>query len=229
LGRGGGCEGRIDGLYEAVLMVDERRLRVLGGCGGVVPCLAEDDAVCATRCAGSLIGRVGERGLGLMKPPVVTVPEDALDFALPPRSPPAFVGVSFIGIVWAGSAAACSGIEAGFFESARLGAGVGVGGISLFSAIFSTGFGVRRFSARLRMTLGDGLKPDFCSLEDGAMGGELSSACVSGRDSLVALLTLVLVTEGTFIVSTGMCNCLSAPRNGVGASLAIAFSGTASA
>jgi hypothetical protein len=61
------------------------------------------------------------------------------------------------------------------------------------------------------------------------MGGELSNACVSGRDSLVALLTLVLVTEGTVIDPRDMPSCFSPPVNGVGASLAIAFSGMTAA
>jgi hypothetical protein len=60
------------------------------------------------------------------------------------------------------------------------------------------GFGVRRLSARLRMTRGEGLKPDFWS-GAGWFSGELSSAATSGRDSLVALLTLVLVTDGTVV------------------------------
>ena len=113
----------------------------------------------------------------------------------------------------------------GFFCSVRFGAGVGLGGAS---GISDAGLGVRRFAARLRITRGDGLKPDFCSAA-ACVGGELSNACVSGRDSLVALLTLVLVTDGTFVDSIGMPNCFSAPpKYGVGASLAIAFSGTGS-
>lgn len=34
----------------------------------VKPCLAAEDAVCDTRCAGSFTGRVGDRGRGLTKP-----------------------------------------------------------------------------------------------------------------------------------------------------------------
>jgi hypothetical protein len=41
------------------------------------------------------MGRVGERGLGLTKPPVVTVPPDARDFDRAARSAPAVAGVSF--------------------------------------------------------------------------------------------------------------------------------------
>lgn len=166
-----------------------------------------------------------------MKPPVVTVPDDALDFDRPPRSAPVVAGASlttsaFAGVAASVSTAAGSAFDSAFFETVRFCAGVVVGGASDASG---AGFGVRRFSAKLRMTRGDGLKPDFGSFV-GCIGGELSSACISGRDSLVALLTLELVTDGTFVVPWGIPNCLSAPpMNDVGASLAMAFSGTGSA
>jgi len=83
------CFGRTDGLREALLMVEERRLRVRF-VGGESPCLAAEDAVGATRCAGSFTGRVGDRGFGLTKPPVVTVvPDDVRGFGLLSRSAPA--------------------------------------------------------------------------------------------------------------------------------------------
>jgi hypothetical protein len=139
---GGGCGGCIEGRRDMLLMFEARRLRVLDGGGGELPCLADEDAVCATRCAGSLTGRVGERGLGLMKPPVVTVPEDSLDLALTVRSDPALVGVSLITADCGCSAASAStatscGIDwaGSFLDSVGFGAGVGVGGSLALSLV----------------------------------------------------------------------------------------------
>jgi hypothetical protein len=59
---------------ELVLTFEARRFE-----GEVVtamdsPCFAADDAVGAIRCAGSLIGRVGDFGRGLTKPVALRVP-----------------------------------------------------------------------------------------------------------------------------------------------------------
>jgi hypothetical protein len=85
LGAGVGVDrgfcGGFDGAarLEALLIVEARRLSVRFD-GGESPCLADEDAVGATRWAGSFTGLVGDRGRGLMKPPVVIVPEAVLDF-----------------------------------------------------------------------------------------------------------------------------------------------------
>ena len=55
-----------------MLRMEDRRPRA--GDEVLSSCLAALDAVCAMRWAGSLIGRVGDFGRGLMKPPVVRVP-----------------------------------------------------------------------------------------------------------------------------------------------------------
>jgi hypothetical protein len=62
---------------ELVLTIDARRLLIPVGCWtGPLPllCLAAEEAVCATRCAGRWIGRVGDLGRGLTKPVEDRVP-----------------------------------------------------------------------------------------------------------------------------------------------------------
>lgn len=132
-GRAVGCEGLNEDTRDVVLMNDERLLIVLDGAGGEnSPFLAADEAVGATRWAGSFIGLVGDLGLGLMNPPVVTVPDATRDFALDARSVPALARFADDS---AGTdcSSACTGVSAatrvgGVFISAVLGAGVGVGG-----------------------------------------------------------------------------------------------------
>jgi hypothetical protein len=72
---------------EVVLAIEVRLFATeIGRAGGDFPCFAAEDAVGATRCAGSLIGRVGDFGLGLTKPVALRVPVNfSAGFGLFPR------------------------------------------------------------------------------------------------------------------------------------------------